>query len=326
MAISHQQPASDLKIQSWKREAENWKPNEVEQASTVRASLATTVFGTSIIEPKVEVVNRLITVESEIIIHSSEHMFTDMWLNLSMDNIVGSQIGISKYWTKSWIKNKQNLVLTKKQFSLIIGSMLGDGTMRVGQGAVNANFKVEHGLEQKDLVFWKYKILEPWVFTPPKLSYRYHENGDKYLKSWWFRTVRHPILTRIHRSFYKNGIKIVPNDLIDYLDELAIACWVMDDGCYRKSNIDISTYSFTLIEIEKLLGIFRDKFTIDGNYYRDRNKGYRIYFNVNETEELIEIIEPFVIGSMRYKIGYSKFDPVKTSRNLRGIQQCNRVV
>lgn len=199
--------------------------------------------------------------------------------------------------------------------------MLGDGTMRIGQGARNANFKVEQGLVQKDLVFWKYKILKPWVSTPPSLSYRYDEKGIKYIKSWWFRTVRHPILTEIHDKFYKNGIKIVPNDIDKSLDKLAVACWVMDDGSYsKKSKIDISTYSFTLNEVEKLLKIFRNKFSIDGNYYKDRDKGYRIYFNMDATKELINIVEPYVIDSMKYKIGYSNSDPVKTSRNLRGMQ------
>jgi|SRR3989338_6361848 len=101
-----------------------------------------------------------------------------------MNNIVGSRIGISKHWTKEWIFRKENLVLTKKQISLLIGSLLGDGTMRVGHDSINANFKVEHCLKQKDLVLCKYQVLKPWVFTEPKLSYRYNTDGSKYEKSW----------------------------------------------------------------------------------------------------------------------------------------------
>ena len=164
-----------------------------------------------------------------------------------MDNIVGSRIGISKFETKTWASKKLNLNLTQDQVALISGSLLGDGTMRIGQGAINANFKVEHGLEQKDLVFAKYQILKPWVFTQPKISYRYHEDGSKYQKSWWFRTVRHPKLTEIQKLFYPKGKKIVPRNMGALLNEPALAWWIMDDGSYARSKIDISTYSFTLM-------------------------------------------------------------------------------
>ena len=57
-----------------------------------------------------------------------------------MVNTVGSYE--NKYWQKKWAFTK-NLPINSLQYSLIIGSLLGDGTMRIGKGAVNANFKVE---------------------------------------------------------------------------------------------------------------------------------------------------------------------------------------
>ena len=203
--------------------------------------------------------------------------------------------------------------------------MLGDGTMRIGHDSINANFKVEHGLEQKDLVFWKYKILKPWVFTEPKLSYRYDENRKKYPKSWWFRTVRHPILTRIQKQFYPNKVKVVPSNLGRTLDRLALACWVMDDGSFSHNIIDISTYSFTLAEIRELLKILSKKFSIKGSYYKDRDKGFRLYFRVSETRKLVKLIKPFVISSMRYKIGYSNWprkDFSQNSERCSNVQSC----
>lgn len=230
-----------------------------------------------------------------------------------MDNIVGSQIRISKFEPRIWASKKLNLELTQNQLSLIFGSLLGDSTMRIGQGSINANLKIEHGLKQKDLVFCKYEILKPWVFTEPKLSYRYNEDGSKYQKSWWFRTVRHSKLTEIQKLFYPEGIKIVPKNINNFLNKSALAWWIMDDGSYSQSKIDISTYSFRLSEIEKLMKVIRDKFSIIANYYRDRDKGYRMYFNVTETKKLVKVIEPYIIDSMRYKIGYSNSNPVKTS-------------
>lgn len=167
-----------------------------------------------------------------------------------MVNTVGSCE--NKHWHKKWIPIKKSLLLTEMQKDLIIGSLLGDGTMRLGKGAQNVNFKVEHGLAQKEFVDWKYQILKSFVFTEPKISYRYDKNGKKYAKSWWFRTIRHPYFTEIYKRFYqgngyKNGTKIVPIEIKKELNPFVLAVWIMDDGSYSNKRIDISTYSFSLL-------------------------------------------------------------------------------
>ena len=219
-----------------------------------------------------------------------------------MVNTVGSLKVINKHWQKKWIKIKNSLYLTTKQKSVIVGSILGDGTLQIGKRGVNANLKIENGLAQKEYVLWKYNILKPWVFTKPKISYRYKESKEKYPKSLWFRTIRHPLLTQFHRKFYKNNKKIIPKDIEKYMNRLVLAVWIMDDGSLNKNKIDISTYSFTKKEINLLLYALNKKFGLYANYYRDRDKGYRIYFRVKETKNLIKIIKPYIINSMRYKI------------------------
>jgi hypothetical protein len=214
----------------------------------------------------------------------------------------------SKYWNKKMISLKKEIKLTSKQRAFIFGSMLGDATMRVGIKAKNANFKIDHCLEQKEYVFWKYKILKNLVLTPPRLSYRTTKEGIRYKKSWWFRTLRHPVLTEIYNQFYTKdsyrcGRKIVPNLVFENINSFIMAIWVMDDGSYNQEKIDISTYSFTLQEIKRLLFIIKKKFKITMLFYKDRDKGYRIYCNKKETKKLVDLIYPYIIKTMRYKIG-----------------------
>ena len=225
-----------------------------------------------------------------------------------MVNTVGSLE--SKYWNKKMLSLKKEMRLTPMQRSFIIGSMLGDATMRIGVKAKNANFKIDHCLEQKEYVFWKYEILKNFVTTPPRLSYRTTTEGVRYRKSWWFRTLRHPALTEIYNQFYTTdsyrcGRKIVPAFIIDSMDAFIMAVWVMDDGSYNQNKIDISTYSFTLQEIKKLRNIIKKKFNITMLYYKDRDKGYRMYCNKTETKKLVNLICPYIIKSMKYKIGLS---------------------
>lgn len=227
-----------------------------------------------------------------------------------MVNTVGS-FKINKFWNKKWIPIKSSLSLSNRQKSIIVGSLLGDGTMRVGERAKNANFKVEHGLRQKDLVFWKYQELKSFVFTKPKISFRFRDNGVKYSKSWWFRTIRHPELTEIYDMFYlgngfKTGRKIIPNNNFfqSYFNTVALAILIMDDGSYNRGIIDISTYSFSLEDIERLRASLQLNFNLQSKYFKDRNKGYRMYFNSKNTKALIQIISPHIISSMIYKINF----------------------
>lgn len=224
-----------------------------------------------------------------------------------MVNTVGSLE--TKYWWGTWIPVKKSLVVTPEQRACIVGSLLGDGTMRIGEGAKNANYKVEQGLKQKEYVLWKYNLLQSLVFTEPKISYRYDSVKGKYPKSWWFRTVRHPLLTKIYDLFYtrdeyRTGKKTVPKTIARELTPLGLAVWIMDDGSYSRGAIDISTYSFTATDIRLLCAVLKRKFGIQASFYRDRDKGYRMYCNKAETKKLIKIITPYIIGSMKYKIGF----------------------
>jgi len=225
-----------------------------------------------------------------------------------MVNTVGSY-KTNKFWNKKWTEIKNKLRLSNRQKSVIFGSLLGDGTMRIGKDAINANFKVEHGLKQKDFVFWKFKELKNFVFTEPKLSFRYDENGSKYQKSWWFRTIRHPEITTIYRMFYlgdgyKTGKKVVPNNIYldKYLNPLALSIWIMDDGSNNNKSINISTYSFSHNDVKRLKSYLQKRYLLNSKIYKDRDIGYRIFFNKINTRALVQIISPYFINSMKYKL------------------------
>ena len=76
----------------------------------------------------------------------------------------------------------------------------------------------------------------------------------------------------------------------------------MDDGCFNKNKLDLSTYSFSLDEVKLLQKALNSKFNIESNFYRDRDKGYRMYFTVASTQKLSHLIRPYIITSMEYKL------------------------
>ena len=199
-------------------------------------------------------------------------------------------------------KYKETLFLNDNQISILVGSILGDGTLQIGKEGKNANFKTEHGLKQKEYVWWKYNYFLNWVKTPPKISYRYQNDGTRYAKSYWFRTIRHPQLTFFRKLFYPEGKKIIPSDIRTYFNPLCLAVWIMDDGSYNDKIIDISTYSFKLTNINLLVDSIYYLYGIKSKYFQDRDKGYRMYFSRTETKKLAKIISPYIIPLMSYKL------------------------
>lgn len=203
------------------------------------------------------------------------------------------------------LKNyKNSLRLSLVQKSILIGSLLGDGTLRVGVRAQEANYKVDHGLKQKEYTFWTYNSFKEWVLTPPKISYRFHPVWGKHKKSWWFRTIRHKEITLFHKLFYRNGRKIVPPNIGKRLDPLSLAVWIMDDGSFNKKRgiYTISTYSFTKTEINLLQQALELRFNLRSKCYSDRDKGFRIFFSKTQGNTIGDLIRPYVVSCLKYKL------------------------
>ena len=54
--------------------------------------------------------------------------------------------------------------LTKLERSIIIGSLLGDGYMRIIPGRSNAFLEINHSIKAKDYVDFKYNSLKRFLF------------------------------------------------------------------------------------------------------------------------------------------------------------------
>lgn len=58
--------------------------------------------------------------------------------------------------------------LTQSQKSLIIGTMLGDGYLRIIPGRKNAFLEINHSFSQKEYVDWKFNRLKNICISTPK--------------------------------------------------------------------------------------------------------------------------------------------------------------
>lgn len=181
--------------------------------------------------------------------------------------------------------------LTREQKSIITGCLLGDGAMRC---KTNALLEINHSIEQKDYVDWKYSKLKELVSTPPKSR---QGNGKRI--AYRFTTRSLPELTGIYRQFFVDGQKTVPKDL--FLDPLGLAIWFMDDGCKSYRAVYFNTQKFDLDVQRRLIDLLKDQFGLVSSLNKDKEY-YRLRIAVQSVDLLKQFIVPHMIPELLYKL------------------------
>jgi hypothetical protein len=176
------------------------------------------------------------------------------------------------------------------QRQIIVGSLLGDGTMRC---KTNALLEINHSFHQQSYVDWKYRHLADLVRTPPKAR---RSNGARI--AYRFVTRSLPELTPYFRLFYGTGRKRIPEL---ELAELTLAVWFMDDGCRSRNAVYLNTQQYDEVSQSTVLRLLREQWGIEGALNRDKTY-YRVRLSVEGTRKLVQLIEPYLLSDLRYKL------------------------
>lgn len=263
---------------------------------------------------------------------NNKELLHDLYINkeYSMSKIA-SIYGVSTMTIRAWLnRNKiktristQNIYRELKttefsptQKSLVIGSILGDGSLTLGKDCTNARFVERHCEDQRDYLLWKKELLKP--FTKSKIC---ESEGGEYIisgvkclvsKSYIFSTISHPYLTELRSIFYNDSIKIVPQNINDFVNGLVMAVWFCDDGSFsyiKKSGtyrIDLHTESFTYKENtflcrEVLSPYFGESFRINSRKYKSGEAFYICISGKDKVLNIVNSIKQFIPECMIYK-------------------------
>jgi hypothetical protein len=192
--------------------------------------------------------------------------------------------------------------LTSAQHAILIGSLLGDGTLRrQGNNRINALLEVNHAYKHKAYVDWKWQHFRDFVLTPPKAR-----QGKGVRIAYRFTTRSLPLFTAYYNRFYMYGKKCIPNDL--KLNPLSLAVWFMDDGSRIRSAFYLNTQQFTLLEQQFLQDLLLKTFGFNSALNRDKTY-FRIRISTESSKSMQKLIEPYVVPCIRYKLTN---DPVTT--------------
>ena len=180
--------------------------------------------------------------------------------------------------------------LTEEQKSILIGCLLGDGTMRKKK---NALLEINHSYTQKVLVDWIFGKYKDFVKTFPKWR---KGNGNR--EAYRFVTRSLPILTPYYNLFFKDGKKTIPLNL--KLNPLSLAVWFMDDGSKSRSSVYLNTQQFSKEEQRRLVDLLRCQFGIESTLNKDKIYT-RIRIRSRSINKFINLVKPFVLEEFRYK-------------------------
>lgn len=182
----------------------------------------------------------------------------------------------------------------------LIGIVLGDGYLEPhGRGI---RLQVNHAERHKAYVEWKRQEL---IELKPSPLHR-HDNGG--YPFWRFVTRSHPYLAELRELFYVGRTKVVPETVgILLTHPKSLAVWFMDDGTCdrRQGSVLFETQSFRPDDLERLQAVLSDNFGIRSAVHRSGvRRGSRLYVTVAEARKLAEIIEPYVLPELRYKLPF----------------------
>ena len=187
--------------------------------------------------------------------------------------------------------------LTNRQKSIILGSLLGDASLR--KTNINPSFSCEHGIKQLEYCRWKAEELKS---LGAKFSTSKRKTIDKrtglYYESAICRLPANPELLSIYNNLYIEGRKTITKEYLKDFDELSLAVMFMDDGNFTGSSISISTNCFNEEELLLLIEVFKNKF----NLIFHINSNHSIYLLKKCFEHFKSIVLPYMKQELLYKL------------------------
>ena len=194
------------------------------------------------------------------------------------------------------------------QKSVLLGSILGDGSLLKNRRSKNARLQIGHCTKQLGYLKWKKDLLNPFV----KRITLAEKPGPKVImgiSSWssgyyFINTIAHPDVTEYYNKYYVGGRKRVIEEVISQLDLLGLAIWLSDDGSFSTHGKyalrgSIATCSFYTDELELLVEALRRFF--DGSINIDHQRNIIALGKTKPLNDLLDMITHILPECIHYK-------------------------
>jgi hypothetical protein len=219
--------------------------------------------------------------------------------------------------------SKPSINLSQEALCFLTGSLLGDGYQAnnfrgefSGQKNKNSLHAIKHSLHQKEYNLWKMSLLQSYNI---KCKYsegeRFHKKLNKTFSYCAVITEQNLAFNTIRHIWYKDK-KIVPMDfIIENFNDLSLAIWYMDDGSNLTNGCILFTNGFSKSEVENLCGFLMGKYGIYCRSQEQLENQYAIFIPEYYKEKFFDIIQKYVMPSMKYKVAINSVNCLETPEN-----------
>lgn len=215
----------------------------------------------------------------------------------------------------------------------LTGLLIGDGT--INKGVTKRSFAIK-SIDKNFIDLISKEINSCTNFKSDiKFTKAHYSCGCNHKDCWEFIIKAHPYFNKIYHKFYDDyRHRIISKYIPKYLTPYGVAMWYMSDGyvCLvgktkgfiKNRRIDLCTDRYTKQEVENLQKIMQNKFKVNCGIIK-RDKFYRLRIKSESYETFINLIYPYMIPSMYYKI-YLAYDnkPSWMSENFWNLQNSIR--
>lgn len=187
------------------------------------------------------------------------------------------------------------------QYSVIIGLLLSDGWLVFSHSrSKNARLGFKQGMTNSPYFWFVFTILSPYCSSYPQLTSSVRNNKRSFGLQLQTRSLL--CFTELYLLFYVKGVKIIPTDIYNLLTLIALAHWIMGDGLKTDKGLRISTDSFTIKDVVKLMNVLMIRYELECTLHFHRPTHPRIYIRTKSMPLLQSIVLPHMHSSMLYKI------------------------
>lgn len=206
--------------------------------------------------------------------------------------------------------------LTEEQKDLFVGTLLGDGSLQTETDGRTWRYRALHKAKDVDYLQHKYELLKDLCASPPVFNQVTDARTGRAYQRWCFQTTVQPSFRYYGNLFYKKDsrsqrmVKDVPLTIQQLLTPRSVAYWYMDDGSLkwfgRSNAMRICTESFSKEGVERLQATLKNLYGIDTQLTRKNSDGrlvgYRLAINEENATAFRELIRPYLVAPMGYKV------------------------
>ena len=189
--------------------------------------------------------------------------------------------------------------------SIINGSLLGDAHAEKRLSGIGTRISFYQEDTHVKYVLFLHSFLSKAGYCNNKLPVINKRLGikGKVRKVVRFHTWTYTSFNWIHKEWYIDGKKCIPNNIDLYLTPLALAIWIMDDGAKVSKGLKLCTNNFTYDECIYLTKVLSKNFNLKASVQSAGSKDqYIIYIWKSSMDNLFKIVSPYIIPEMKYKI------------------------